>query len=117
MAINVEVTETLSDRRSAYPTRGTEGASSTRIWEPFFRSEPSHADRGGGTQGRPGLAIVRGIVEAHGSTVAVISSWDVRRSHWKFRGDRGSGALGFAKQGGLGSQRRDFLHRSGFSRH
>ena len=44
------------------------------IWDRFYRGEKSRRRSTGGAEARPlGLAIVRGIVEAHGGTVAARS--------------------------------------------
>jgi len=48
---------------------GIDPADSDRIFEPFYRSDPSRARSSGGAG--LGLAIVRAIVEAHHGTVAV----------------------------------------------
>jgi two-component system OmpR family sensor kinase len=49
---------------------GIDPADVPRIFEPFFRSDPSRARSSGGAG--LGLAIVAAIVEAHGGTVAVL---------------------------------------------
>ena len=49
---------------------GIDPADVTRIFEPFYRSDPSRARRSGGTG--LGLAIVAAIIEAHQGTVAVV---------------------------------------------
>ncbi len=49
---------------------GVDPADVTRIFEPFYRSDPSRARRSGGTG--LGLAIVAAIIEAHRGGVAVV---------------------------------------------
>ncbi len=49
---------------------GIDPADSTRIFEPFYRSDPSRARSSGGAG--LGLAIVAAIVGAHGGTIAVV---------------------------------------------
>lgn len=45
------------------------------VWEPFFRADPSRNRTGGRADGAGlGLAIVRGVVEAHGGAVGLTSS-------------------------------------------
>ncbi len=54
---------------------GVDPALKERIWEPFFRADPSRNRAAGGSGGAGlGLAIVRGVVEAHGGLVSVASS-------------------------------------------
>ena len=50
-----------------------------RVWDRFYRGEPSRArdTRGGADGAGLGLAIVKGIVETHGGTVAAASAPDV----------------------------------------
>ncbi len=50
---------------------GIDPADAPRVFEPFFRSDPSCARSSGGAG--LGLAIVAAIVEAHGGSVAVLS--------------------------------------------
>ncbi len=47
-----------------------------RVWEPFYRADPSRtrASRATDAGAGLGLAIVRGVVEAHGGTVVLTSS-------------------------------------------
>ena len=53
---------------------GIDPADAPRIWERFYRAEKSrHRARGGADGVGLGLAIVRGILEAHGGSVAVDS--------------------------------------------
>ncbi len=49
---------------------GVDPVESERIFEPFYRSDPSRARRSGGAG--LGLAIVRAVVTAHGGTVEVV---------------------------------------------
>lgn len=61
----------VSDTGAGIPPEDRE-----RVWEPFYRADPSRTRSKGAGEGGAGLglAIVRGVVEAHGGTVALTSS-------------------------------------------
>jgi two-component system OmpR family sensor kinase len=73
-AAAVEVTVAEADRSVVLTVHddgpGIDPAESSRIFEPFFRSDPSRARTSGGAG--LGLAIVAAIVGAHGGSVAVL---------------------------------------------
>ena len=58
---------TVTDTGSGIPEEAL-----SRVWDRFFRVDPSRERRGGGVG--LGLAIVRGIVEAHGGMVTITST-------------------------------------------
>lgn len=54
---------------------GIAAANRELVWEPFFRADPSRNRPGGRADGAGlGLAIVRGVVQAHGGAVGLTSS-------------------------------------------
>lgn len=54
---------------------GIAAANRDLVWEPFFRADPSRNRLGGRADGAGlGLAIVRGVVQAHGGAVGLTSS-------------------------------------------
>ena len=59
----------VSDTGSGIPAEAL-----TRVWERFFRAEPSRERRGEAGGVGLGLAIVRAIVEAHGGTITIAST-------------------------------------------
>jgi signal transduction histidine kinase len=62
-----EAVVNVTDTGSGIPAEALD-----RVWDRFFRVDPSRERRGGGVG--LGLAIVRAIVEAHGGTVAITST-------------------------------------------
>lgn len=59
----------VSDTGSGIPPEAL-----TRVWERFFRADPSRERRGATGGVGLGLAIVRAIIEAHGGTITIAST-------------------------------------------
>jgi signal transduction histidine kinase len=77
-AVNVRVAASPRGVRLAVHNSGSVIATAEldRVWDRFYRGEPSRArlSRGGADGAGLGLAIVKGIVETHGGTATVESS-------------------------------------------
>ena len=72
--VSVERQDGWIDIRVADTGEGIDAEDLPRIWERFYRAEKSRHRSGGDDGAGLGLAIVRGIVEAHGGRVSAESS-------------------------------------------
>lgn len=75
VVVGVEANDSAVIARVSDSGDGIDPADLPRVWERFYRAERSRARRNEAGDGAGlGLAIVRGIVEAHGGTVGVQST-------------------------------------------